>query len=127
MRNADSFLKECQRLHGFESCTSSPYVVPKLYTPQNPSDLNETTHAVNMERLALEDFTFKDGTVIPKGAFVSVAQRITHTDPDYYDNPLTFDPWRFSKGSEEEGGVAQQTATKASLEYVPFGLGKHAW
>ncbi|KAI0804677.1 cytochrome P450 [Irpex lacteus] len=100
MRNADSFLKECQRLHGFES--------------------------LNMERLALEDFTFKDGTVIPKGAFVSVAQRIAHTDPDYYDNPLTFDPWRFSKGSEEEGGVAQQTATKASLEYVSFGLGKHA-
>ena len=80
-----------------------------------------------MQRLALEDFTFKDGTFIPKGAFVSVAQHATHTDAVYYDNPLVFDPWRFSRIREGEGNLTKPMATTASVEYIPFGLGRHAW
>ena len=80
-----------------------------------------------MQRMALEDFTFKDGTFIPKGTMVSVAQRATHTEAGYYDDPLTFDPWRFSRIREEEGNITKQMATTASVAYIPFGLGKHAW
>ncbi|KAI0804683.1 cytochrome P450 [Irpex lacteus] len=100
MRKADSFIKECQRLHSFNS--------------------------LGMQRLALKDYVFKDGTFIPKGTFVSVAQRATHTERDYYENPYTFDPWRFSRIREEEGNATKQMATTASVDYVPFGLGKHA-
>ncbi len=82
---------------------------------------------VGMQRLALKDYVFKDGTFIPKGTFVSVAQRATHTERDYYENPYTFDPWRFSRIREEEGNARKQMATTASVDYVPFGLGKHAW
>ena len=77
--------------------------------------------------MALEDFTFKDGTFIPKGTMVSVAQRATHTEAGYYDDPLTFDPWRFSRIREEEGNITKQMATTASVDYIPFGLGRHAW
>ena len=80
-----------------------------------------------MQRLALEDFTFKDGSFIPKGAFVSVAQRATHTDRSYYDNPLVFDPWRFSRIMEGESNITKQMATTASVDYIPFGLGRHTW
>ncbi|KAI0804678.1 cytochrome P450 [Irpex lacteus] len=102
MHKADSFIKECQRFHGFNSLT--------------------------MERLALKDFTFKDGTVIPKGAFVSVAQRVTHLDPEYYENPSTFNPWRFVTTTEGESSSTpvKDLATTASMEYLPFGLGRHA-
>lgn len=82
-----------------------------------------------MERLTLKDFTFKDGTVIPKGAFVSVAQRVTHLDPEYYENPSTFSPWRFVTTTEGESSTTpvKDLATTASVEYLPFGLGRHAW
>ena len=84
---------------------------------------------VGMHRLALQDFTFKDGTVIPKGTMICAAQRATHTDSSYYDDPLTFDPWRFSRIREEEGDTMklEQLATTASVGYIPFGLGRYAW
>ena len=80
-----------------------------------------------MQRLALEDFTFKDGTSIPKGAFVSVAQHAIHTDAEYYNDPLIFDPWRFSRIREGESNFTKQMATTASVDYIPFGLGRHTW
>jgi cytochrome P450 len=83
--------------------------------------------SVNMDRKALKDFTFSDGTFIPKGAFVCVASHATHTEGDYYDDPFVFDPWRFARMREGEGEATKQMATTASVDYVPFGLGRHAW
>ncbi|KAI0691476.1 cytochrome P450 [Cytidiella melzeri] len=100
MRKVDSFIKECQRCHGFSSLT--------------------------MDRKALKDFTFSDGTFIPKGAIVCVASRVTHTEGEYYEDPFTFDPWRFARMREEEGEATKQMATTASVAYVPFGFGRHA-
>ena len=41
--------------------------------------------------------------------------------------PYEFDPWRFAKVHEEEGENARSQMTFVSTEYLPFGLGRHAW
>ncbi|KAG6818701.1 hypothetical protein H0H92_002529, partial [Tricholoma furcatifolium] len=39
-----------------------------------------------------------DGTVIPAGSLVAPALD-AHFDPEYYPDPMTFEPTRFIKGS----------------------------
>ena len=81
-----------------------------------------------MVRRAMKDFTFSDGTFIPEGTFVGVAVLPTHHDGEYYDNPETFSPWRFSDMREKDGGDASRhLLVSTGLEYHPFGHGRHAW
>lgn len=80
-----------------------------------------------MVRKAMKDFTFSDGTTIPEGTFVGVAVLATHHESDYYEDPDTFNPWRFSdmRSGEEDSGRHSMVST--SVEYHPFGHGRHAW
>jgi len=103
----DSFLKESQRLYGVAS------------------DL--------LSRRATEDFTFSDGTYIPKGTFISAAATPMHHDDDFYNNARVFKPWRISDKLAEDGEVPDNGAARTSesmattsTEYLAFGLGKHA-
>lgn len=49
-----------------------------------------------MVRKALKDFTFSNGTTIPKGTFVCAASRPIHRDEEHYPNPDAFDGFRFA-------------------------------
>jgi cytochrome P450 len=100
MHKVDSFLKETQRYGGLG--------------------------VISMTRKALKDFTFSDGTVIPKNTFVCAASFPIHHDEEYYANSDVFDGFRFSdmRISEGENKHHQLVATHAS--YLPFGYGKHA-
>ncbi|KAG9310147.1 cytochrome P450 [Chiua virens] len=100
MRKIDSFLKETQRLVGIGS--------------------------VSLLRKALKDFTFSDGTFIPKGTSIVVPSRSLHLDNDNYENAHEFDPFRFSNMRGEEGEGTKHHFVSTSLEYLPFGHGKHA-
>ncbi|CAL1702998.1 unnamed protein product [Somion occarium] len=100
MRKVDSFLKESQRYHGLG--------------------------AISITRRALRDFTFSDGTFIPKGEFVSAAAMPTHYDEEYYENPEVFNPWRFAEMRSEDGEGTKHQMVSTSSEYIPFGHGKHA-
>lgn len=80
-----------------------------------------------MSRLALKDYTFSDGTFVPKGSMISVAARAIHTDPEFYDNPEVFDPWRFANMRTEEGEELKHQLVATAADYVPFGHGRHAW
>ena len=80
-----------------------------------------------MTRLALKDYTFSDGTTVPKGGMVSVAAGPIHTDMENYENPDVFDPWRFSNIRDEDGEGVKHQLVATALDYVPFGHGKHAW
>ncbi|EKM50862.1 uncharacterized protein PHACADRAFT_128456 [Phanerochaete carnosa HHB-10118-sp] len=100
MRKVDSFLKECQRL--------------------------DNARTVFLERKALKDFTFSDGTFIPKGSHVSTSKMATHDQTKYYDDPYIFDPWRFSNMPDETGEGTKHQMVNTSMEYLPFGAGKHA-
>ncbi|KAF9235150.1 cytochrome P450 [Melanogaster broomeanus] len=100
MRKIDSFLKESQRMEG--------------------------SILLTMLRRAMKDFTFSDGTVIPKGTFLAFATQSMHLDNELYKNTNVFDPFRFSHTRDEEGeGVKCQFAS-TDPEYLAFGHGKHA-
>lgn len=104
MNKIDSFLREANRFNGLGALT--------------------------MTRKALQDYTFSDGTFIPKGGFVSAAEMPTHYDSENYDHPEIFNPWRFvelasSTGADDASNLRyQMVSTGAS--YVTFGHGKNA-
>ncbi|KAK7678985.1 hypothetical protein QCA50_017928 [Cerrena zonata] len=98
MRKVDSFLRESNRCHGLGSIT--------------------------MTRKALKDFTFSDGTFIPKGCFVSAAEAPTHFDEANYEYADVFNPWRFVDEEDTESMKNQMVTT--STEYVTFGHGRFA-
>ncbi|KAG9310145.1 cytochrome P450 [Chiua virens] len=100
MHKLDSFLKESQRLMGVTSVT--------------------------LMRKALKDFTFSDGTFIPKGTSIVAPSEALHHDEKIYQNPHSFDPFRFYKIREQDGESTRHQFASTSLEYLPFGHGKHA-
>ncbi|KAF8583781.1 cytochrome P450 [Ramaria rubella] len=93
MCKLDSFIKECQRFRA---------------------------GGLSMGRRAVKDYTFSDGTRVPKGTYVSVATS-RHFDEEAYTNASSFNGFRFS---EEKGTNNQLVAT--SLDFVAFGHGRHA-
>ncbi|KAF9235151.1 cytochrome P450 [Melanogaster broomeanus] len=100
MRRIDSFLKESQRMEG--------------------------NAVVTLPRRAMQDFTFSDGTVIPKGTLLAFATQPTHLDSELYDNPDVFDPFRFSNTRGEDGEGLKRQFVSLNPEYLAFGYGKHA-
>ena len=83
---------------------------------------------VSLTRKAMKDFTFSDGTFIPKGTIISATGRATHFDRENYEHPDVFDPWRFtgmSDGNILDDLRNQFVATRS--EFLPFGYGRHAW
>jgi cytochrome P450 len=80
-----------------------------------------------MNRIALKDFKFFDGTVLPAGTFISVPLYATLHDESTYSNPFKFDPNRFlSSNNHGSDGTRTQMVT-SSMDYLSWGLGKHAW
>ncbi|PCH42095.1 cytochrome P450, partial [Wolfiporia cocos MD-104 SS10] len=104
MRKLDSFLKESMRITGLSTGT--------------------------LLRLAMKDYTFADGTFIPKGTFVSAATRAIHHDKDIYSDSEEFRPFRFydlrEKDVEGVGKGAKHQVISTSTEFLAFGHGKHA-
>ena len=89
-------------------------------------------HTVSMTRKALVDYTLSDGTFLPAGTFISVNGDHAHFSDSNYANAQEFDGFRFYAMDDEkaaqasEGSVKQHMVT-TSVDYVPFGHGKHAW
>ncbi|KAF8844228.1 cytochrome P450 [Paxillus ammoniavirescens] len=100
MRKLDSFLKENQRVEGID--------------------------CVGTLRKAMQNFTFSDGTVLPKGTLVAIASQATYLDNGIYDNAETFDPFRFANMRDEDGDGAKHSFVSPNLEYFAFGQGVHA-
>ncbi|KAJ7237053.1 cytochrome P450 [Mycena haematopus] len=114
MVKIDSFLRESQRL-----------------SPNGP--------LVMQRRVVSRDgFRFSDGTVLPYGAFLSVAGRPVHYDASKYENAATFDGFRFERErvehtsqhdlpvSDNNQDVFKRNMTSVDVDHLPFGTGKHA-
>ncbi|KAG5653878.1 hypothetical protein H0H81_009700 [Sphagnurus paluster] len=83
--------------------------------------------ALIMQRVLMKDFTFSDGTFVPKGNMIAVPNYAIHHDEENYTNPNTFDGFRFSRMREnEEGGATKHQAATLGLDYIAFGNGRHA-
>ncbi|KAG8219264.1 cytochrome P450 [Butyriboletus roseoflavus] len=100
MRKVDSFIKECQRLEGIPS--------------------------VSLIRKAMKDFTFSDGTFVPKGTSIVAAARSIHYDEAFYENAHAFEPFRFADLREQDGEDVKHQFVSTTTEYLSFGHGRRA-
>jgi len=105
MIKVDSFMKESQRV--------SPVGV------------------LLMNRYAVVDFTFTDGTFVPAGTILSVSTGSIHLDPQIYEDPLKFDGFRFVKMKERAALDVNQQDKKFDVvtvnsDFAAFGQGRHA-
>ncbi|KAF7345271.1 Cytochrome P450 [Mycena sanguinolenta] len=82
--------------------------------------------AIGLTRLATRDFTFSDGTTVPAGTLLAVPVFAEHHDEVNYTNPEVFDPFRFSRMREQDGEENKHQMVTPTLEYMSFGLGRHA-
>ena len=73
--------------------------------------LYSSIHSVS--RVALED-NIIGGYTIPKGKTVTVSFYATHRMPEYWENPHTFDPDRFTK---------ERSVGRSRFAYLPFSAG----
>ncbi|KAF5349930.1 hypothetical protein D9756_009063 [Leucocoprinus leucothites] len=94
MKKLDSFVKESQR-HG--------------------------TSYIASRRMAVSDFTFSDGTFIPKGTSFAVAGRPINFDEQIYSNPDEFQGFRFVDMDPQKWQM-----TSLNLEFMGFGIGRRA-
>lgn len=68
-----------------------------------------------------------DGFVIPANTQIGVPAHAIGLDPQLYDDPFTFDGYRFHKLRQSNPILAgQQQYTAANLTNMSWGYGKHA-
>jgi cytochrome P450 len=64
-------------------------------------------------RTAAEEYIYR-GITIPKGATLLAPQIVAHRDPRFWDDPLRFDPQRFTE---------ENKSRRPRFSYFPFGAG----
>ena len=116
MHKIDSFIRESQRLH--------PVAIRKWWPP-SPSQISELKISlVALARVALKDFTFSDGTTIPRGTTVCIPRSVAHFNDKVYEDPSKFDGFRFSK-MLERSTKKKVGIVSSNQDHLPFGLGRH--
>ncbi|KAF5343413.1 hypothetical protein D9758_011833 [Tetrapyrgos nigripes] len=111
MRRTDSFMKEVARMVG--------------------------TNGTVVERMAMKDFTFSDGTTLPAGSRVAVPGFVLQRDENRYQDADKFKPFRFYDMDRDSAGLTEDAEstwtgsikhqmTTPSPNYFFFGTGKHA-
>ena len=80
-----------------------------------------------MSRIARKDFTFSDGTFVPKGSSLFVAPQPMQFDEEVYEDPHEFKPFLFAELREEAGEALKHSSATTSANYLGFGHGKLAW
>jgi cytochrome P450 len=78
-----------------------------------------------MRRIVGKDFQLSDGTKIPKDTSLLVAGDWMW-DSEFYENPLSFDPYRFLKMRQTPGRENHAQLVSSSPEHMGFGFGNHA-
>jgi len=83
-----------------------------------------------MGRYAVVDFTLSDGTSLPAGTVLGISSDSVHRDPRIYEDPQTFDGFRFIKMKERaalEGHPDKKfDMVTTNADFVAFGQGRHA-
>ncbi|KAJ3536578.1 hypothetical protein NM208_g1525 [Fusarium decemcellulare] len=83
------------------------------------------TGVVSMERLALEDITLSDGTVIPKDTGLAVSSH-RMWNADVHSNPDQWDGYRFYKMRDDPVKHNASLLVSTSPDHLAFGHGRHA-
>ncbi|KAM0537097.1 hypothetical protein D7B24_008958 [Verticillium nonalfalfae] len=80
---------------------------------------------LEMRRMAVEDVTLPDGTLIRKGAHIAV-NNTGFSRPEVYEDPERFDIYRFKRMRDEPGKEHMAQLVSTSLNHLSFGHGKFA-
>ncbi|OCK74983.1 cytochrome P450 [Lepidopterella palustris CBS 459.81] len=80
---------------------------------------------MTVNRVADEIITLSDGTVIPKGAKLTVPN-MRLTDASIYEDPYKFNGRRFYDMRKMPDNESKHQFVTTSENYLPFGHGKHA-
>ncbi|KAI0354623.1 cytochrome P450 [Trametes cingulata] len=83
------------------------------------------TSLVSLTRKDIRDVTLQDGMEIPRGTLVVAAAYPTHHDERVYVNAQAFEPFRLSRLREKQGEGTRHQFVNTSVDYLPFGHGKH--
>ena len=75
----------------------------------------------------MQDYTFSDGTFIPKGTKVAIPMHAIHHDEEIYPHADVFDPWRWSEMRQDDTEATKYQMVSTGPEHVPFGHGRHGW
>ena len=75
----------------------------------------------------MQDYTFSDGTFIPKGTKVAIPMHAIHHDEEIYPHANVFDPWRWSNMRQDETEATKYQMVSTGPEHVAFGHGRHGW
>lgn len=75
---------------------------------------------MGLQRKAVKSFTLSDGTFIPESTTLNVSSTV-NCDPKVYEDPITFNPWRFCDDQGE-----RRTAARVTSDYWLWGRGRHA-
>ncbi|KAH9836319.1 cytochrome P450 [Rhodofomes roseus] len=79
----------------------------------------------SLRRTAMQDYTFSDGTFIPKGTKVAIPMHAIHHDEDIYPHADVFDPWRWSEIRKDDTEATKFQMVSTGPEHVAFGHGRH--
>lgn len=82
-------------------------------------------HWARMERLVIKDFTLPDGSVLRKGNR-TVVSTSGMGDPEFYDNPETFDAHRYVRMRDDPERANLSHLVSTGPHHLGFGHGKHA-
>ena len=100
LRKLDSFMRESQRF--------------------NPPSL------LSMHRVMLQSHQLSDGTILPKGAHVSMAVNAIQNDPDVTPEPDVFDGLRYYKLRRQEGEGHLHQFSTTQEKVLNFGHGANS-
>jgi cytochrome P450 len=78
-----------------------------------------------MQRMALGDYTFKDGLSIPAGTSIVMPSRLLGLDPDLHSDPDRFDAERW-KRIRKQGDATKFHFASLQDDMLPWGSGPHA-
>ncbi|KAK6442950.1 hypothetical protein LTR95_000828 [Oleoguttula sp. CCFEE 5521] len=85
--------------------------------------LNRTTGKAMLRRVvAREGLTLPDGTHISNGFYIGLSAEGIHMDPDLYESPEEFRPFRFAG---TDGREQARKLVSIGTDYLPFGYGRH--
>jgi cytochrome P450 len=78
-----------------------------------------------LRQVMVSDFKTEDGILLPKGEMVSIMAHGAQVDSTIFQNPLSFDPFRFSRIREEDKST-NVSFVSTGPQFLPFGHGKFA-
>lgn len=83
--------------------------------------------ALSIQRKVMKPFTFSSGEMIPKGNLIAVPQDALMKSPKYYNNPDTFDGFRFVLPEDRGREEPRMKYTDVSKGFPFWGASRKAW